>query len=299
MNTNKEWALNKLFNFLLVMGLLLAVGCVEFFIEKDVPWAVGFGAASLSVLVCALLFTPYGYAFDQEGVSLCYVILPNERYLWKDVYAIEVDWIDNSANSNIFEFFYASVFCIRGTSVGKLRFYMEGHIRKSFRTKRLLEKYWDGTITGYMFEDVKKWNNKRKAKKQKQVKMHLTDEIAPMEREIRAQVREWIAPFVAQAKLYDLDIRTEYRYITENFEEQKSRPKEGYTYTLIAEISRPDETDEDRILVLSVDLLFVRLGKTAYRGVENKHIQEEIESSMSDVFAQIRKEGLEGLCKAE
>jgi len=126
--------------------------------------------------------------------------------------------------------------------------------------------------------------------------MHLTDEIAPMEREIRAQVREWIAPFVAQAKLYDLDIRTEYRYITENFEEQKSRPKEGYTYTLIAEISRPDETDEDRILVLSVDLLFVRLGKTAYRGVENKHIQEEIESSMSDVFAQIRKEGLEGLC---
>ena len=38
---------------------------------------------------------------------------------------------------------------------------MNGNMRKSFRNKKLLEQYWDGTITGYMFENVKKWFQKR------------------------------------------------------------------------------------------------------------------------------------------
>ena len=299
MRTKREWALNKLFNLLLIVACFFAAMSFSMILEKDVSWAIGCGAVALVFLACALLFTPYGYAFDREGVSLCYVFLPNERYLWKDIHAIDVDWVKITAKTTILDFFYASVFRITGNSVGVQRFYMQGHIRKSFRTKRLLEKYWDGTITGYLFEDVTKWNNKRKAKKQKQVKQHLTDEIAPMERQVRAKAREWILPFADSAKLYGLDLRTEYRYITADFEELKSRPHEGYTYTLMVEISRPNETDEDRILVLSVDLLHVRLGKTAYRGVENKCAKEELESYLSETFAQIGKEGFDSLCKIE
>jgi len=249
--------------------------------------------------VLPAIFTPYCYAFDSEGVSLCYVFLPVERYLWKDIHAIEVEDIKlgTASRVTIFDFFYASVFSIKGTNVGESRFYMNGHIRKSFRTKRLLEKYWDGTITGYLFEDAKKWIDKRKAKKHSQIKAHLTDEVVAMEREIRAETRELLKPFIAQAKQYNLDIKEKYFYITEDFEELKSRPKEGYTYTLVAEISHFNETDQNRIVVVSVDLLYVRLGKTVYRGVKNKHIKEELEFTFSDVLNEINKNGIEVYCK--
>lgn len=279
--------------------MFLALGSIEFLIDSDITWAVGLGIAALLFIIVPAIFTPYCYAFDSDGVSLCYIFLPVERYLWKDIHAIEVEdtSIDTASRANIFEFFYAYVFSIKGTNVGKNRFYMNGHIRKSFRTKHLLEKYWDGTITGYLFEDTKKWINKRKNKKHSQINAHLTDEIVPMEREIRAETREWLKPFVAQAKQYNLDIKTKYFYITEDFEEFNSRPKEGYTYTFVAEIAHFNETDENRIVVVSVDLLYVRLGKTSYRGVKNKHIKEELEFTFSDVLNGIRQNGIEIYCK--
>lgn len=298
MNKRKQFALNKLFNLCIVLGLFFAWGSIELFIENDTAWGCGFGILAFLLFVLPAIFTPYCYAFDSEGVSLCYVFLPTERYLWKDIHAIEVeDKTSGTTRASIFEFFYAYVFAIQGANVGKHRFYMNGHIRKSFRTKYLLEKYWDGTITGYLFEDAKKWFNKRKAKKQSQIKTHLTDEVARMEREIRAETREWLKLFIAQAKQYNLDIKAKYLYITKDFEELKSRPKDGYTYTLIAEISHFNETDENRIVVVSVDLLYVRLGKIAYRGIKNKHIKEELEFTFSDVLNEINKNGIEVYCK--
>jgi len=295
----RQFALNKLFNFLIVVGMFLSWVSIEFLIDNDITWAVGLGLAALLFIIIPAIFTPYCYAFDSEGVSLCYVFLPVERYLWKDIHAIEVEdtSIDTASNANIFEFFYANVFSIKGKNVGKSRFYMNGNIRKSFRTKYLLEKYWDGTITGYLFEDAKKWINKRRAKKQSQVKAHLTDEIVPMEREIRAETREWLKPFMAQAKQYNLDIKPKYLYITKDFDELNSRPKEEYTYTLVAEISHFNETDENHIVVVSVDLLYVRLGKNSYRGVKNKHIKEELEFTFSDVLNEIRQNGIEIYCR--
>lgn len=295
----KQFALNKLFNFCVVLGLFFAWGSIDLFIENENAWGLGFGIVSLLLIVLPAIFTPYCYAFDSEGVSLCYVFLPVERYLWKDIHAIEVEDISivTASRANIFEFFYASVFAIQGTNVGKCRFYMNGHIRKSFRTKYLLEKYWDGTITGYLFEDAKKWINKRKSKKQSQIKAHLTDEIVPMEREIRAETREWLKPFIAQAKQYNLDVKIKYFYITRDFEELNSRPKEGYTYTLVAEIAHFNEKDENRSVAVSVDLLYVRLGKTSYRGVENKHIKEELEFTFSNVLNEIHQNGIEVYCK--
>ncbi len=299
MKKRKQYALNKLFNFCVVLGLFFAWGSIDLFTDNYTAWGLGFGIVALLLIVLPAIFTPYCYAFDSEGVSLCYIILPVERYLWKDIYAIEVEdtSIRSRARANIFQFFYANVFAIQGANVGKRRFYMNGHIRKSFRTKHLLEKYWDGTITGYLFEDAKNWINKRKKKKQSQIKAHLTDEVVPMEREIRTETREWLKPFVAQAKQYNLDIRAKYVYITKNFEELNSRPKEGYTYMLVAEISHFNETDENRIVVVSVDLLYVRLGKTAYRGVKNKHIKEEFEFTFSDVLNEINNNGIEVYCK--
>ena len=293
----RELALNKLFNFCLVWGLIFAAGSIGFFRDGDHPWGLGLGIAALLFIVLGAIFTPYCYAFDRDGVSLCYVFLPVERYLWNDIRAIEVEDTRDTAKTTLFDFFYAYVFSIKGTNVGKYRFYMTGHIRKSFRTKYLLEKYWDGPITGYLFEDVKKWAHKRKTKKQSQKKAHLTDEIVPMEREIRAETREWLKPFIAQAKQYDLDIKANYFYSTKDFKELTSRPPEGYTYTLVAEIAHVNETHQDRTVLVDVDLLYVRLGKTSYRGVKNKNRKEELNFTFSDVLKEIHENGIDVYCK--
>ena len=297
MKKKKEIALNKIFNLCIFLGAFCAWGAVAFLVDGDISWGFGWGIVSLLLIVLPAIFTPYCYSFDSEGISLCYLFFSVERYLWKDIHAIEVKDTSTSSRSALFELFFAYDFCIKGTSVGKRRFFMEGHVRKSFRTKRLFEKYWDGTITGYLFEDTKERINARRTKKQKRMKAHLTDEIVPMEREIRAKAREWLEPFVAQAKHYDLEIKTTYLYITEDFEELKSRPQKGYTYTLLAEIAHFGETDENRIVDLSVDLLFVRLGKTAYRGVQNKLAKEELDDTFSVVLNEIGKNGIEVYCK--
>lgn len=296
----KEFALNKLFNFCLVMGLLLLRASIWCFETNDNTWGIGVGLVALLFMVIPAIFTPYCYAFDSEGVSLCYVFLPVERYLWKDISAITVvddNIIGTTMHPTIFDIFFAHVFSIEGENVGKTRFYMRGNIRKSFRTKHLLEKYWDGTITGYLLEDVKKWFHKKRTKKQSQVKAHFTDEIVSMEREVRAETRHWVQPFVAQARQYDLAMNAKYLYVTEDLQEWNSRPQEGYTYTLVAEIAEPKETDEDRIVTVSVDLLYVRLGKNAYRGVKNKRIKEELEDVFSDVLKEISENGIEAYCK--
>lgn len=297
MKNKKQFALNRLFNFCVAFGLLFAWGSIGLFIDGDNEWGLGFGIVALLFIVLPAIFTPYCYAFDREGLSLCYVFLPVERYLWKDIRAIEVEDTSVSTESNFFDLLFSYVFHIKGRNVGKTRWYMNGHIRKSFRTKRLLEEYWDGTITGYLFEDVKKWIGKRKAKKRAQTKAHLTDEIVPMEREIRAETREWLNPFVAQAKQYDLDVKVQYVYVTQGGEEVKSRPAEGYTYTVIAEIAHFNETDESRIVIISADLLYVRLGKISYRGVKNDNAKEELQFTISDVLEEINKNGIETYCK--
>ena len=86
----KQIALNRLFNFSVVAGVFLTCCSIAFFTENDIAWGLGLGVTALLIIVIPAIFTPYCYIFDNEGVSLCYVFLPCERYLWNDVYAIEV-----------------------------------------------------------------------------------------------------------------------------------------------------------------------------------------------------------------
>jgi hypothetical protein len=293
MKKRKQIALNKLFNVCVILGLFIAVLSIEFFRDPDISWGWGLGFAAVALLLILLpaFFTPYCYIFDSEGISLCYLFFPVERYLWNNISAITVEDISigSAGNYTLFELFYASVFSFKGRNEGPYRFYMHGHIRKTFRTKRLLEKYWDGTITGYLFEGLQE----RKRKKRAEITAHLSDEVVPMEQETRTQTREWLEPYIAQARLYDLRIKAKYLFITKDYEELKTRPKEGYTYTLVIEIARPGEKDENRILEVSMDLVYVRLGRKAYRGVINPHLQEEFRLTIPDTLNDIYKNGIE------
>ena len=169
-------------------------------------------------------------------------------------------------------------------------------MRKSFRTKRLLEQYWDGEIEGLFWKDAKKWLDKRREKKQGTKREYAVDEIVLMEQEIQTKAEGWLAPCQQKAQEYGLALKTEYVYITDDFEEFKSRPKEGYIYTLLVTVSLPGETDESRMVELSVDLIYVRLGKRAYRGVENEMAQEEL-NELGAMLEEIHKDGIEAYCE--
>lgn len=293
MKKRKQIALNKLFNFCIVVGLFLGWMAIIFSQDPEIPlgWSLGLGIAALLLILLPMFFTPCCYIFDSEGVSFYYVIFPVERYLWENVRAIAVDdaVLSTSGQQDFFDLFFGRVFHIEATNEGPCRFYMTGNIRKTLRTKHLLEKYWDGTITGYLFEGLQE----RRRKKQADIKSHLTDEVVPMEQEVRTKTREWLEPFIAQARLYNLTIKAKYLFITKDFEEYKTRPKEGYTYTLVIEIARPGEKDENRILEVSMDLVYVRLGRKAYRGVINPHLQEDFKLTIPDTLNDIYKNGIE------
>ena len=161
----------------------------------------------------------------------------------------------------------------------------------------MLEQYWDGTITGYLLEDVKNWFQKRSRKKRAEFFEHFTHEIAPMEGEMRSKMKKILAPYKEKAKEQGLVFGTKFLYITKDLEEQKERPKTGYTYTLELTIGKPNETNEDHILVLLVDLIYVRLGKRAYRGVENHLIEEELKFTVADALEEIKTNGIEVYCQ--
>ncbi|MBQ2733819.1 MAG: hypothetical protein IJF74_06645 [Clostridia bacterium] len=268
---------------------------VDSFRTGDIEFFIISGVIALLILSAGVVFTPCVYIFDSEGLTLRYVFC-EERYLWENISEIEMNWerfeFGGSPRANLLDLFFPS-YSVYADCEGKLYFFMSGNIRKTLRTKHLIKKYWDGEITGYFFEDAKKAIDKRRRKKKKYIAAHLTDEIVPMEREARAKAREWLKPYEAELRQMGLTIRCKYVYTVDGWDEYNSRPDEGYNYTLVIEISRPDEKDEKRIVVFSEDLLYVRLGKTAYRGVENNLAEELLQQTLTRELREIAKIGFE------
>lgn len=275
MEKKRQFAVNKLLIWFAVMGLFCIYGSYVLSCDNDGEGAVAFGIVGGCFLLIPMIMMPVYYSFDNEGVSLCYLFFSRERYLWKNVDAIEADMFCKR--------FLPMVFKISGRIEGGPKLYMNGHIINSRRTKKLFEEYWDETITGYFFEDIKKWISEKRNKNRSQIKYD-TDEAVRMEREARAELREWIKPFFAEAKQKDLQLITKYSYVTKDFDELNSRPESGYTYTFIVEIAKSGETDENHIFVLETALLYVRLKKNAYRVVKNEKAKEELCSVLSEVL---------------
>ena len=132
---------------------------------------------------------------------------------------------------------------------------------------------------------------------QNQKKQYQIDEIVLMEREARDSVRKWIERFVAEARQYDLEVRTQYLYITEDYEEHRSRPQSPHTYTAVISTCRPNETNEDRMIVFYTDILYVRIGKKSYRGVANLQAEDDLKLSFSEIMTEIKQQGFDTYVK--
>lgn len=83
MKKRAQYALDRLFNFFVVAGVLLLCMAYEAFFGEEVMVDVGVLCACVGILflVGASIFVPCAYRFDSEGVSILRVFLPKERYL--------------------------------------------------------------------------------------------------------------------------------------------------------------------------------------------------------------------------
>lgn len=267
MNTEKRRiSINRYFLVLpLLGGILICAG-----LAMDGAEAVVCFLFAAFIMIGGSVLLPVCYSFDKQGITFCYLFWKNVRYLWNNIYDISIYGGGRRA----------TYFQLSGDPEGPVRFYTDNRIPKSHRNKRLLEAYWGETITNDLLEDLREWWNERKQKRQRKIAQHMTDEITLMERNTRAQARTTLAPYKAQAAQLGLKLTAKFRYITESGEAQNSRPKSNYTYTLVTELRRLNETDHNHVTVIHTELLRVRLGKTAYRGVWNKNALFQMEQEL-------------------
>lgn len=282
MEKKRQIALNKVFNLFILIGIILGYVAVLTFLEGDIKTGLILTAIVAVLLLIPIIAVPCCYIFDNDGVTFYYIFLPKERYLWNNIRSITVE---SDGSSKHFPFL-SNVFQIVGYVEGKEYFYMEGKIRKSFRTKRLLETHWDGTITGYFFKDTKNWWNKRKKRQDKMSpisKHYLTDEVSAMERKARDKAKQFLKPFVDQAKQQDFELQTQFLYMIGG-SIFPSRPQNSYTY--IALVKLLDKSTSSLYTEFSVDLVHARLGKNSYRGVNNENALQELELYLNDHLKQ-------------
>ena len=284
----KHYVLNPAVVLFCLIGTILVSIVVSAAREEDIGMAVTFSLLTL-IPVAGLVLMPVGYQFDEKGVTLGYLFLPNERYLWENIHAVAVENWGSNSNPTLLLWIYR----LYGICEGRERFYMRGEIAKTFRTKRLITRYWDGTIEGYfddVNDDIKTGFRKLRAKREKQAtvaKKRSADEIKAEERALRAEVRAILSPYFDRAKQRDLTAELSFRYWTEDGSESRSRPEEAYRYLAVIALSRSGKTDGDNLLEASVDLMRVRLGKTSYRGVRNPHMAVELKETAEALLAEV------------
>ncbi len=274
----------------ILTGAFFGFGSYVLFSEKDIAIGITFAVFAAVFIIVPLIFMPCCYIFDSEGVSAHYLFLPDERWLWDNIRSIKLTY-DYSARRGLFALLFSRVYEINGKTEGKVHRYMNGYIRKSRRAKRLIEKYWDGEITGGF------WYNRRKKREEKEKeKLNIsygTDEANATERELRKNAKEWLVPFEESASEAGLTLTCRFVFVTDDLTELNSRPRSTYTYTILTDISRKGDTPKDNILSIDFELAYVRLGKTAYRAFANKSAKEELTDTLTEILDDIKANGIE------
>lgn len=145
MKHKKEFALNKsIFLFVFIGCLILSLG-VYLLIDNISASRAGIFLLGLILLIGGMMKEPLCYGFDEEGLTLYFVFLPKESYLWKNIRRIK-NTKSYSARTPILNMIFSNIYEINGKVDGKQYFYMQGEVSRSMRTKKLFEKYWNKKI---------------------------------------------------------------------------------------------------------------------------------------------------------
>ncbi len=292
MNKKHTTAFNKLFLLFCLLGIVF-VGGAAALLMTELSLGIIAMVIAATFLVVPVVLMPLCYRFDNESVSFVYIFLPTERYLWQNVKAVTVHMESGHFGGIVFD----SYFQLDGKVEGKALFYKEGRIRKSSRTQKLLEQYWQGKIVGFYTSEIKTMAQRKADAEQRASKEHITDEIVPLEREKRAEARRLLNPLVAEAEKQNLSLSFSFYFITPDLTEHTVRPPKDYHYTVVVSLCRPEENDDSRILTVDAELLHVRLHRRGYRGVSMDNALKNLAGILEDTLQKAQKNGFESLIK--
>lgn len=274
----RKIALNPVFGF----GLLSGVACLVIGIFVLIAGeSTGLGALILALLFLLVVWlTPVCYVFDSDGVACVYLFFTNERYLWKRISKISLE-----TSSGRYQMKY---YQIRGVPEGQPKRHMNGEIHKTFRTKRLLNLYWDDAIE----------NEKKRKSKRRKIANHVQTacddkEVKALEREVRARVRSALQPILEKAVENGFHPYVEYYYVIPNGDRLRSRPEQGYVYEALITITEEDEKDSPKKVQVGKELIHVRKGRSGYVGVESEKGIEDLMWLLSDTLDTILQNGMD------
>ncbi len=257
---------NKYFIISLLTSLLIFFICFFLVETNEIIDKILFFIIGIALFIGTAFLFPVVYIFTEESIAIKYVFLKPEIYLWKNIYDIEISY-------NVSKDSFFPTYKIKGEPEGELKSYMIGEVAKSFVAKKLINEYWDGIIS-----------TPKTRKNPQPININLdTTEISLQENEMSQKAQEWIKPLEAIANQKELNIKTRFAYFDEDYNESTERPIGKYQYLVIVKISKNGETDPEKFIEISADLLNVYPTKTAYRGVEYKLAKEELEFFFNDI----------------
>ena len=138
MENKKVTAINtQNFIWLFAFALLLGIALICFFDGSAVMGTIFSLFAAMAAFV--IIISSGWYVFDDEGVTVCYILGRRERIEWKDVQSVVVfsSWLSKGSGSPHYRIVYDGV---------PSKFYVNGEIAKTMKTKSLMMQYCGNKI---------------------------------------------------------------------------------------------------------------------------------------------------------
>ncbi len=276
----KSFAMDPRFFLMIIVTCFFGVMTYGGILDGDVGPALIVGGAITLLFIFGIVIIPKFSVADEEGVSIYYLPFVKESYKWSEIRKIEIVE-DRSYRKTCLDYFWKVYKIVpmkeqnyKGSKYHS--FFHSSEIFKTFLSKRMLKKYWNGAIE----DDSFSWFKKHCTKTKKNVKYDLT-EVRQKEKAVRDSLKSTVAQYEAKAKLYGKTIDASCTYFIDD-EDFGSRPKENYSY--VAEIFVEKENDEENIFYIKAEILFVRYGKSNVKITENKSAFDEIANKINEAI---------------
>ncbi|MBQ9084946.1 MAG: hypothetical protein IJY24_04740 [Clostridia bacterium] len=245
-----------------VFGAVAFIGfLIYFFLTAKWLWGWISVGCSLLFLICALI-TPAIYRISSEGISIFYPPLTSERFLWKKVDSVHMEY--DLTIPYLFDFLI-----IDGEREDSPAFFKEGKIPYSARAVRIIQECFGKPVEGIIPDSVKGFSARQRAKLEYHSAPHI-GEAQAAERQARRAVREALEGFDREG------LKIDYFFGTRDGE-RATRPTIDYSYSL-----RIIDKASGRIL-FSKSLVTLKLRKNVLRAepIDEKSIIDGIRNALT------------------
>ncbi len=266
------------------MFLTVATSLITAVVAKE----AGTGFTLLMVLltiafVVGLVIVPKLYVADTEGLSIYYLPFVKEYFKWEEIKRIRKKKSTYyGRGSLILDFLFADyeIVPIKAKEYKDSKFHSIFHsseISRTFMTRRIIKKYWDGEIEGDSFTWFKKHLSKEGVQK---INYNLA-EVKEKEKRARQSLKQIVMQYERKAELHNKTIDASCTYFIDD-DDFSNRPKENYSY--VAEIFVEKENDEERSFYIKQEILFVSYGKKSVKIIQSKNAFDDIARKINEAI---------------